>query len=391
MLSTVSRTTQAKLEARVVTPDASLGRRLKAAIDVTGRYQAELLIMRLRDLPGTPRLFERAHLLILDIDQAEPSELAMLEEVFRALEVRPAVVVLARELGEAATRQLLKLRIADWLPTSCTDRELVLACEQALLPGAGGEVRHGRSTTFMPAVGGAGATTLSVAAAAVLAGGSRTLSGCCVVDLDFQSGTVAEYVDVAPALQLGDIHASPDRLDGQMLEVMLSRHASGLAVLAAPPVLGGFEAGFDAVSVDAVGRLLDLASLKFSNLIIDLPRHWMPWSESVLRGSDAVFLVTEMTVVGLRKARQLLDLLEQRDIAATKLSVIVNKVPWLGGGLRKADAREALGERLAGFVSADARLVREAQNRGLLLSQVRRNNRIEKELRALLGKRQRLS
>jgi pilus assembly protein CpaE len=388
MLSTVPRTTQTNLEARIVTPDAALGRRLKSALDVTGRYRAELLTMRLRDLPGRPGVLDRAHLLILDIDQAEPSELTILEAIFRALEARPAIVVLARELDEATTRQLLKLRIADWLPTSCSDRELVLACEQALLPGAGGEVRHGRSTTFMPAVGGAGATTLSLAATTVLAGSSRTLSGCCVVDLDFQSGTVAEYIDVAPALQLGDVHARPDRLDGQMLEVMLSHHASGIAVLAAPPVLGGFEA----VSIDVMGRLLDLVSLKFAHLVIDLPRLWMPWTESVLRGSDAVYIVTEMTVAGLRKARQLVESLEQREIVAvTKHSIIVNKVPWLGGGLSKADAREALGDRLAGFVSADARLVREAQNRGLLISQVRRNSRIEKELRTLLGKSRRPS
>jgi pilus assembly protein CpaE len=213
------------------------------------------------------------------------------------------------------------------------------------------------------------------------------LAGCCVVDLDFQCGTVAEYIDAAPALQLGDIAGAPERLDGQMLEVMLSRHSSGLAVLAAPPLLTGFET----VGIDAVGRILDLASLKFQHLIIDLPRLWMPWSESVLRGSDAVYIVTELTVAGLRKARRLVDSLEAREITApTKHSVIVNKVPWFGAGLKKADARDVLGDKLAGFVSADARLVREAQNRGMLLSQVRRKNRIEVELRDLLGKRQRL-
>jgi hypothetical protein len=44
----------------------------------------------------------------------------------------------------------------------------------------------------------------------------------------------ADYLDLEPRLNLGEIEPRPERLDRQLLEVMLSHHPSGLAVVAAP-------------------------------------------------------------------------------------------------------------------------------------------------------------
>ena len=58
---------------------------------------------------------------------------------------------------------------------------------------------------------------------------------------------------------------------------------------------------------------------------------------------------------------------------------------WLaGGGVNKGHAREVLGDRIAGFVSDCGKLVRDSQNRGLLMSQVKKRNRIEAELNRIL-------
>src|SRR5260370_1096147 len=61
-------------------------------------------------------------------------------------------------------------------------------------------------------------------------GGTST----CLVDLDFQHGACADYLDIEPRLDIGEIEPRPERLDGQLLEVMLSQPRSRLAVVAAP-------------------------------------------------------------------------------------------------------------------------------------------------------------
>ncbi len=97
------------------------------------------------------------------------------------------------------------------------------------------EATEAQIYTFLPAVGGAGVTTLAVQTAMMLLNsGQRGKSSTCLVDLDFQHGACADYLDLEPRLNLGEIEPRPERLDRQLLEVMLSHHPSGLAVIAAP-------------------------------------------------------------------------------------------------------------------------------------------------------------
>ena len=53
-------------------------------------------------------------------------------------------------------------------------------------------------------------------------------------------------------------------------------------------------------------------------------------------------------------------------------------------GSAEGHAREVLGDRLAGFTSHCSSPVLDAQNRGLLLSQVKKRNRVEAELQPIL-------
>ena len=194
---------------------------------------------------------------------------------------------------------------------------------------------------------------------------------------------MADYLDLAPSFDVNAVSMTPQRLDARLLEVMLSRHPSGIAVLAAP------RAPTSTRDLDEafVARLLGTASEMFSNVVIDMPQAWMPWTEGVVAGSDQVFVVTEFTVPALRKARELV--VEMRPLLGetTDARVIVNKAheQLLGGGLKKRDAIELLGEHLAGFVSEDKALVREAINRGQPLSAGKSSNRISRELASLIA------
>ena len=62
-----------------------------------------------------------------------------------------------------------------------------------------------------------------------------------------------------------------------------------------------------------------------------------------MRGADAVYIVTEMTVIGLRQARRLAGMLKSGFDMEINASVIVNKRPWMGGGVSRQQASEALG------------------------------------------------
>ena len=237
--------------------------------------------------------------------------------------------------------------------------------------------------TFLPAVGGAGATTLAVQTAMLLLNsGKRGKTTTCLVDLDFQHGACADYLDIEPRLNLGEIEPSPERLDRQLLEIMLSYHASGLAVIAAP----NRPAEMRSFDPDVVVRLLDLVSSHFDFVIFDMPRTWFSWTDDVLVGSNKLFIVSETTVPGLRQAKQLVDAVRERLSDGPKPQVIINRYvrKLFSLGLRRTDIKHAIGDAFVTYVPNDYSLVREAIDRGVPLEAIKPGNKITVELKKLI-------
>ena len=213
-------------------------------------------------------------------------------------------------------------------------------------------------------------------------GGPRAKPSTCLVDLDFQHGAVADYLDLEPRLNLAEIEPRPDRLDRQLLEVMLSYHASGLAVVAAP----NRPAEMRSFDPDVVTRLLDLVSTNFEYVVFDMPRTWFSWTDSVLLGSNKLFIVSETTVPGLRHAKQLVAAIKERLGDGPNPQVIVNRFQqrMFSSGLRRSDLEQALGDAFAGGIPNDYALVREAIDRGVPLDEVKPGNKITAQLKKLV-------
>jgi pilus assembly protein CpaE len=370
----------APVQVKLVTSDNALEARLR--LDLEGDSRVDLSVIRggLGTAAPLSNGTGNGMIVVIDVDAGNLQEIAALETLVATSTRDAPVIVMSDNIGGEMARRLLRLRVSDWLPRTADHSDFVQACQRALKPRAtNGHDQQAKCFAFYPAMGGVGNTTLAITSAFLLR--KRPSPSVCLVDLDLQSGTIADYLDLPPNIQLESVGSTPDRLDSHLLEVLLSPHPSGIALLAAPNSL----TAFDTINHELVTRLLDLAAGKFSNLVIDLPRQWLPWSESVLRGADQFFVVTELSVPGLRQARRIVDEMQKRFSVPSEGRVIVNKYRWLGGhGVRKRDAQEALGDRLAGFVSETRWLVRESHNRGVALSELKKSNALEKEMAVIL-------
>jgi pilus assembly protein CpaE len=166
------------------------------------------------------------------------------------------------------------------------------------------------------------------------------------------------------------------------MEVMLTRHKSGLSLLAAK----GRPAERTALDAAVVLRILDLVSSRFENVVIDMPRAWNSWTDQVLLGSTHVYIVTDMTVPGLRFGRRAATDFSTR-LSDVKPRVIVNRFEQqllFGTGLRRADVERALEGFLEGTVSNNYKLVREAIDRGLPLEEIKAGSNVSTDLRKII-------
>jgi pilus assembly protein CpaE len=326
---------------------------------------------------------ETAAAVVVDIDPKRRESLIALQGIVMRTFGRAPVIVLADAFDDALVRWFLQIRVSDFLRKPVEPKEILKACIRALkatssLPDDGSQI-----LSFLSPAGGVGTTTLAIESAMLLRrNGPKDADATVLVDLDFQNGACADYLDLEPRLDLDEIGPHPERLDLQLLEVMFSRHPSGLSVLAAK----GRPAERPALDASVVIRLLDLISARFDNVIIDMPRAWDSWTDQVLLGSNRVFVVTDMTVPGLRLARRMAGALVQR-LPDIKPRVIVNRFEQqllFGTGLRRTDVERALDGYLEGTVSNNYKLVREAIDRGLPLDGVKAGSNVSADLKKIV-------
>jgi pilus assembly protein CpaE len=368
----------------VVTGDAEFERLARSTFGNNPQLDLDVTATTLAECKGK---FDAggAKVVLVDLDADHQDEVLALQGLAARLGGSPPIVVVTKAFNESVARRLVQIRIADFLVKPVEPVELVRACARAAQGQQTGEaVTEAQIYTFLPAAGGVGLTTLAIQTAMMLLRkGARGASSTCLVDLDFQHGACTDYLDLEPRLDLDEIEPRPERLDRQLLEVMLSHHASGLAVIAAP----NRPAEMRSFDPDMVTRLLDLVSSNFENVVIDMPRTWFPWTDSVLFGSNRLFIVTEMTVPGLRHAKQLVAAIGERLKGGPQPQVIVNRFEQhlFGPGLRRADIEAALGDAFAGAIPNNYRLVREAIDRGVPLDEVKAGNSVTQSLKKVLA------
>ncbi len=380
----ISRSLAPAIQTRVIvlTADTAFEESVRATFAASPQIGLDIVKGRLAERGGQIDVAD-ATVVVADVDAADEAEMQALEHLMLRIGNWPPVVAITRSFEEVVARRLMQMRVADFLVKPVPPVELVRTCARVAKPPASADTTEAQIFTFLPAVGGAGVTTLAVQTAMLLLNsGARGKTATCLVDLDFQHGACADYLDIEPRLNLSEIEPRPERLDRQLLEVMISQHPSGLAVVAAP----NRPAEMRLFDPNVVTRLLDLVSSHFDYVVFDMPRTWFSWTDSVLLGSNKLFIVSETTVPGLRQAKQLVDAIRERLDGGPKPQVIINRYvqKMFSTGLRRSDIEQAIGDTFLACVPNDYGLVREAIDRGVPLEEIQKGNKITAQLKKLV-------
>ena len=367
------------LQIGLVTQDIEMGKQLKEF--VAKRDSVDMLLIK--SAAVTPTKFPQ-DVSIFVYDLSSTGEIS-LKEFDRFMGERPQsvpVIVLSPSVEDALLRWFLRLHVSDWLKTPLSPGELISACGRAI--SQANALRPDiKCLTFVGARGGVGTTTLAIHAALHQARAGVASASTCLVDLDLVAGACSDYLDLVANWQLDELTADPARLDSHMLDTMTATHHSGIAVISAHRK---FAERFS-FSPDIITRTLDLATQKYQNLIVDLPSHAESWSDSVILGSSQVYVVTDFTVPGLKSARRIVDDIAAHYEGEVVPKVIVNKYnkSFFAGRLSANEAKTLLRDSLAGLVRSETSLLREAIDRGIPTTDIKKKNGIVVDLAKIIG------
>lgn len=325
-------------------------------------------------------------ILLVDFGANQHAALNELAAILREHAGKCEILASAQNASVDTVRQLMRLGIADFIPSPFTRADVVAGLNAALSKrtrDAAPAPKRGKVLTFAHSCGGVGATMLAIQTAAELRlRDKHQPASVCIIDLDLQFGNVASALDLRSSVGLLQILEAPSRLDREFMTSVSTRHASGLEIVASP----GKVVPIDAISVETAVEIVTYARSAFDYVIVDLPHAWTNWTLGVVKVSDVVVLATEITVAGLQRSLQVRELLASQELQGVPLHLAVNRFRsgWGGGARQIRQAEKLWGRKIDCLIRADAKTAHEARDRGVLVQDVTRRSKIERDVRRLV-------
>lgn len=285
-----------------------------------------------------------------------------------------AVLMVSDNLPVHIVRALMKIEASDILPVSAGAEEIlesvdrIRAAAEAAVAGGDGPA-SAVCWAFRGAVGGAGVSTLAIESAFSLC--EKVGPGkVCLVDLNVADGMVSSFLEAVPKLDLAALSAAPERLDARLLAAWCWQHEDGVSTISAPR-----NPDADALATEAaILRLLDVACAEFPYVLVDMPRHMMPWTKPILGAVDEAVIVSELTVPSLHAAADMareVDMLRSSD---RKAKLVLNRMfpkKKFRAEFAVDKAEKAIDRKIDETITSDWDAARTAVNLGKPIGEVK--------------------
>lgn len=304
----------------------------------------------------------QAELTVLVMSPDPERALSALREMSNALggiSLRSAQAKRFLAVGPADAKLILRT-IREGAEEYIDESELITELDTVLvrimsegLPGG----EPGQIISVLAPSGGSGSSTLACNLATVLA---KEHGQVLLMDMKLGAGVCDAMLDVKPQHTLTDLCRNAERMDRGMFEKMLSRHGSGVRLLCPPAT---FE---DMAEITGAGvrQAVTMARGIFKYVVVDLDRTYGEEQVEVLTQSDLVMLILRLDFTSLRNTRQTLDHLERLGVDRSRVRLVVNRYGQ-PKEMRMAQAEEALGLKVFGYIPDDPKTVNRANNNGV--------------------------
>jgi pilus assembly protein CpaE len=163
----------------------------------------------------------------------------------------------------------------------------------------------GRTLAFIGANGGVGSSTIARNVAGTIARSCRF--DVILADLDLPFGSASLGLNLSPTQGMAQALQDVGGFDEVLLKRLSTQCEEHLSVLTAPAAL---EQSYD-LEESAFERVLNIAQSSSPFLVLDIPHVWTSWVRKTLLAADEIVITAVPDLIGLRNAKNLVDLLKQ--------------------------------------------------------------------------------
>ena len=306
-------------------------------------------------LDDVPRLLEhRYDVIILDLDPNPEYALELVESIcaksqatvmIYSAKADPDLLVRCMRAGarEFLTLPFSHSTVAEALVRAAARRPATRAARKA----------GGRLLVFFGAKGGSGVTTVACNFAVALA--QEQSETTLLIDLDLPLGDAALNLGIAAEYSTINALQNTARLDASFLSKLLTKHSSGVSVLAAPGKFPGYEA-----TDEAIDRLVAVARSEFDNIVVDAGSRLDLTNTALFKEATTVYLVTQAGIPELRNSNRLIN--QYFTGGRPKLEIVIKRYEPRSLGMADEHITKALTKPANWKIPNDYAAVRRMQN-----------------------------
>lgn len=180
--------------------------------------------------------------------------------------------------------------------------------------------REGKVLAFFGGKGGVGTTCIAVNTAAALMqlpNNPRVV----LVDVNQHGGDLPLYLDLQPSHSFRDLAADPSRVDQAFLFRILTKHESGMQVLAS----GYDDLSTGRLSPDCVESTLRMLQANFDYIVLDCGHVLDLTTKKALESASLIMVTSTLMVPVVHRTKRILELLRGSGFPQKKLRLIMNR------------------------------------------------------------------
>ena len=316
------------------------------------------------------------NVIVIETESRGGDILTGLDQLAEVCDAGTRVVVIGRQNDVLLYRELTRRGVSDYLIAPVGTIDLVRAiCGLFSAPDA---KPVGRLIAVVGAKGGVGASTVAHNIGWAIA--RDLMLDTVVADLDLGFGTAGLDFNQDPPQGIADAVFSPDRIDTNFVDRLLSKCTDHLSLLAAPATL---DRVYD-FSTEAFDSIFDALRATMPFVVLDVPHQWSGWTRRALVAADDILIVASPDLANLRNAKNLLDLLKASRPNDRRPFYLLNNVgvpkrPEISSG----DFAKALDDQPVAIIPFEPQVFGAAANNGQMIAELSASHRTAESFRQL--------
>jgi pilus assembly protein CpaE len=318
------------------------------------------------------------NVVLLETETRGNDILAGLDQLADVCDAGTRVVVVGRVNDVVLYRELVRRGVSDYLIAPVSTLDVVRSICGLYASTKNDAKPLGRVVAVVGAKGGVGASTIAHNVAWAIAGDLGM--DAVVTDLDLAFGTAGLDYNQDPPQGIADAVFSPDRIDTNFIDRLLSKCTDHLSLLAAPATLDRVY-DFGAESFEAI---FDSLRSSIPCVVLDVPHQWTGWTRRTLISADDILIVASPDLANLRNTKNLVDMLRAARPNDNRPFYCLNQVGVpKRPEIKVADFAKALDGEPIATIPFEPQLFGTAANNGQMISEISASHKTAESFRQI--------